>query len=219
MNDIFKYKKLNPEKLLSYGFVCKKTSYNAAFPIMGGDFVVNVQISSPNKVQTLTIETETNEPYSLHLTDEEGTFVGQVREEYATVLRDISDKCFDTEIFKSAEAGAIIEYISEKYGDHLEYLWEKFPDNAIARRQDNKKWYLVIMTVRKDKFGFDTTEMVEVVDFRADVDELPSLIKNENIYEGYHMNKKHWITIILDGSMPVVEIYKLLDKSYELAKK
>ena len=37
-----------------------------------------------------------------------------------------------------------------------------------------------------------------------------------SITPGYHMNKKHWNTIILDGTVPSRLIYELIDHSYEL---
>jgi predicted DNA-binding protein (MmcQ/YjbR family) len=37
-----------------------------------------------------------------------------------------------------------------------------------------------------------------------------------SIIPGYHMNKKHWNTIILDGTVPSRLIYELIDHSYEL---
>lgn len=39
------------------------------------------------------------------------------------------------------------------------------------------------------------------------------------ILPGYHMNKKHWITICLDGSVPIDDICRKIDESYLLAKK
>jgi predicted DNA-binding protein (MmcQ/YjbR family) len=33
---------------------------------------------------------------------------------------------------------------------------------------------------------------------------------------GYHMNKKHWNTILIDGQIPDSEIYLMIDESYEL---
>jgi predicted DNA-binding protein (MmcQ/YjbR family) len=36
------------------------------------------------------------------------------------------------------------------------------------------------------------------------------------VIPGYHMNKEHWNTIILDGSIPVLEICKMIDESYRL---
>lgn len=43
--------------------------------------------------------------------------------------------------------------------------------------------------------------------------------KYENIIPAYHMNKKHWNTIIMDGSVPLQEILKLIDCSYNLVLK
>ena len=41
----------------------------------------------------------------------------------------------------------------------------------------------------------------------------------ESIIPGYHMNKKHWNTIILDGEVPVAEVCALIDHSYDLVVK
>jgi len=35
---------------------------------------------------------------------------------------------------------------------------------------------------------------------------------------GYHMNKKHWNTIILDGSVPDKEVFRWIDNSYNLVR-
>ena len=218
-DDIFKYKKLNYGKILNYGFVQSNDVYIYKAFILNGEFQLIIKIKAPNKIFADVIETQTNEPYTLHLTNETGNFIGQVRKEYENILIDISNRCFDADIFKSKQAKDIIRYISEKYDNELEFLWEKSPDCAIARRHDNKKWYLVIMTVKKDRLGFDSADEIEIIDLRAQTDDIPLLLKSRKIYPGYHMNKKHWITIVLDDSLPVMEIYKLLDESYELANK
>lgn len=36
------------------------------------------------------------------------------------------------------------------------------------------------------------------------------------VQPGYHMNKKHWNTIVIDGSVPVKKIREWIDHSYEL---
>ena len=38
----------------------------------------------------------------------------------------------------------------------------------------------------------------------------------EDVQPGYHMNKKHWNTVITDGEIPDREIKKMIDHSYEL---
>jgi predicted DNA-binding protein (MmcQ/YjbR family) len=38
----------------------------------------------------------------------------------------------------------------------------------------------------------------------------------EQVEPGYHMNKKHWNTVVLDGIIPEREVRKMIDHSYEL---
>ena len=38
----------------------------------------------------------------------------------------------------------------------------------------------------------------------------------ESVIPGYHMNKEHWNTVILDGTVPREEIESMIDTSYAL---
>ena len=40
--------------------------------------------------------------------------------------------------------------------------------------------------------------------------------KYEAVYPGYHMNKKHWNSVVIDGTIPQIEILKMIDDSYDL---
>ena len=129
----------------------------------------------------------------------------------------ISEQCFESDIFKTRQANDLIEYIREKYNDELEFLWQKFSGNAIVRRKDNLKWYAAFLTVSKQKFGFEDSSSVEIIDLRTE--NIDQIVDNKTIFPGYHMNKKHWITIILDGSVSLDFIKNKIDLSYELANK
>ena len=135
----------------------------------------------------------------------------------AEVLQDIADKCYETEIFKSKQALEIISYIRQKYGDELEFLWERLSDNAVWRRKDNDKWYGVLLSLPRRKLGIKSDEIVEIIDLKGEPEALKSLIDNKHYYPGWHMNKKHWYTIILDGSVSLDEICHRIDASYLLA--
>ena len=37
----------------------------------------------------------------------------------------------------------------------------------------------------------------------------------EEVQPGYHMNKKHWNTVVLSGRIPAAEIRQMIDHSYE----
>ena len=107
--------------------------------------------------------------------------------------------------------------INNNNGDELEFLWEKFPENAICRRKDNKKWYVAFIRLPKNKLSLNGTEKVDILDVRSD--EVEKLIDNKTILPAYHMNKKNWVTILLDGNGDLKTVYDLVDKSYLLAKK
>jgi predicted DNA-binding protein (MmcQ/YjbR family) len=40
----------------------------------------------------------------------------------------------------------------------------------------------------------------------------------QNVLPGYHMNKKHWNTIIVDGTLSNKQLQEFIDHSYELVK-
>ena len=166
------------------------------------------------------IDPSLNELYTLHLVDNAtGGFVETVKYEYQETLLEISSQCFQADIFQSKQSNELIDYIRKTYGDELEFLWEKFPKNAIWRRKDTQKWYGILLTVSKQKLGLPCDKSVEVLDFRVLPEELESLVDYKTYFPGYHMNKKHWCTIILDGSVPFEKICNRIDASYLLAIK
>ena len=80
----------------------------------------------------------------------------------------------------------------------------------------NGKWYAVIMTVEKSKLGLDGKEPVDIMDVKCDPDMTNMLIQTYGFLPGYHMNKQHWITVLLDGSVSEAKILDFLDMSYNL---
>ena len=215
---IFKNKTANLEKLKKYGFNTAGDRCVYSTEILENQFKMTVTIDGNGNIETELIDLEAEEVYTLHhVAEASGEFVGKVRSEYEKVLQDISENCFDTNIFRESCARKVIEYAREKYGDELEFLWERYPDAAVLRRKDNKKWYALFMTIPKSKLGLDD-ELAEIIDLRFDADELQKRVDGKRYFPGYHMNKKNWITMILDGSVPFEEIVLHLDDSYKLAK-
>ncbi|MBR1600236.1 MAG: MmcQ/YjbR family DNA-binding protein [Alphaproteobacteria bacterium] len=217
--EIFKYKEPDFDKLRKFGFIENKNRYQFEQQILKGQFTLRVNVDTKGKVFAAVIDNDFNEEYVLHMQPSAaGSFVGQIRQEYDECLQKIADSCFNTVIFRSPQAKELINYVRQKYGNELEYLWRKFPNNAIWRRQDNKKWYGALLTVDKKKLGLSETGEIEIIDLRADTEILPQLIDNKKYFTGYHMNKKHWITICLNGSVDTEEIKQRIDNSYKIAE-
>lgn len=216
---IFIRKTIIPQKLISYGFKDKDGRLEYSTLICDEQMRLTVYVGYDGSIDTEVYDMLTQEPYTLFLVEDAvGSFVGEVRTEYENLLSDIADKCCQTEIFKGEYTKRILNYVFNRYGDTEEYLWPKSPENAIWRRKDNRKWYGLIMAISRRKLGFDSDERVEVINLRANPDDAANLVDNNRYFVGYHMNKKRWITMCLDGSVEFEEICRLLDESYLLAK-
>lgn len=109
----------------------------------------------------------------------------------------------------------VFEYVKKKYKSEIEYLWSRSPDSAVFRHDDNNKWYGLVMDVPKSKLGLSGDERVDVLNVKAD-DLLhhDMLMQQEGYLPGYHMNRKNWISILLDGTVPIEEICDMIDMSY-----
>lgn len=116
-----------------------------------------------------------------------------------------------------AHRETVLKFIEEQYGAEPEYLWAKYPKYAVFRRQDNRKWFAVVMAVQRNKLGLDGEEMADILDIKCDPKLAGPLRKNQGFLPAYHMSKTSWITVLLDGSVSMEELEPLLDMSYGLA--
>ncbi len=206
-----------PEELKKYGFAQRGGRFILTKPILGGEFLVTVDVGKT--VKTTTVERETGDPYVLHLIPEaQGTFVGQVRAEYFALLEEIAARCFAKCGFRGSLTRDICDEVRRIYGVEPEYLWEKFPEDAVLRRKDTGKWFGALLTVSAKKLGRAEDAVLEILDIRASEEEIAALSDGVRYFPGYHMNKRHWLTVVLDGSVPQMEILMRIAKSYALAK-
>ena len=110
----------------------------------------------------------------------------------------------------------VLRYVYENYGTKSEKPWANDFYSEVLRQKSNKKWYGVIMRVQKNKVGLSGEEFVDILNVKCEPEMVATLVYQKGLAPAYHMNKTHWITIILDGTVPDNEIYSLLDISYGL---
>ena len=213
-----KNKKLNREKILNSGFEVDGGNFIRRQKFLD-DFTLTIIIDKSGSVTTKIVDAD-SEPYTLHLVEgASGEFVGTVKAEYKRVLNEIVEQCFDDETFKSAQTLKLIEYIRKKFSDEPEFLWEKYPNFAIFRRKDNRKWYALIANVPKKYLKLGGDEEFEILNLRVEPEELNRIFDGEKYFRGWHMNKKSWLTLRLDETLTFEEISARLEKSYQLAAK
>lgn len=216
IEDIFRYKIPDRDKLLAYGFTYSDGVYLKDIFIMKKQFFVKISITDKGIVHFSVYETETNEEYVLvHVAGAVGSFVGDIRSECEKVLIDVSDKCFNTELLKAEQTKRIIRFIKEKYDIEPEFPWEK-SNNAVFRIKSNEKWFAIIITVDRSKLGLHGHGNIEIINLKDIPENVERYTSEKNFYKAYHMNKKHWYTICLDGSVSDEELKTLINASYEL---
>ncbi len=217
---LFKNRKIKFGQLRTFGFCEKGNTYVYSTKLLKGQFEMLVTVTKNGLVSAVVIDSFSKEHYIPHLiSGAKDSSMEIVREEYENVLAAIADLCFEANEFKSEDAKKVIQYVREKYQNELEFLWERFPHNAIFRRSDNAKWYAALLGVRKKKLGLNMEGTVEIIDLREKPENIETLIDGKKYLPGYHMNKKHWFTICLNGSVSIKEICNRIDKSFELATK
>ena len=218
IKDFIKNKKINLKRFKEFGFKLIDNSYYYHTSLLKNQFKMTVKINLDNSIFTEIIDTETNEPYVLYLIEKRSGYSEKVYKAYSEILEKIKKECFEDEIFKANYTKEIIDYVKNKYGDELEFLWEKSPKNAVIRRKSSNKWYAVILTISKKKISLNSDEIIEIINLHNNPEEIEKIIDYKKYFPAYHMNKKHWCTICLNGTVELEKIYKKIDISYELAK-
>lgn len=113
----------------------------------------------------------------------------------------------------------LFEYVKKTYNVQPDYPWRKYPCHAVLRHEDTAKWFAVVMDVPKNKLGLEGTDCITLVNVKCDPILVGGLRMKAGYLPAYHMNKESWISILLDGSVPVDEISHWIDMSYKLTNK
>ena len=106
-------------------------------------------------------------------------------------------------------------FVKRKYGSDPEYLWRRFPDYAVFRHEDNRKWYGLIMDVPRKNLGLPGEDRVDILNVKLDDLMLADmLVQQDGYFRGYHISRGNWISILLDGTVPMKDIQNLIDVSF-----
>ena len=122
---------------------------------------------------------------------------------------------------KESQVSNITTHIRDEYGVEPEFLWpERYPTYCIFRHGGNKKWFALIGRIEWKSLGRDGKELVDIINLKFDNGQALDFADNTpGVYPAYHMNKQHWITIALDGTLPDEMVMELVKKSYLLTDK
>ena len=217
MFEIFKAYQFNSKKAKEYGFVENQGVWTYSSTILQGDFLMKITVEDSD-LTFQVFDQETGELYpQVHMESMRGTFVGSVREACLEELFDIRKACFEVQEFLYPQTKRIMTLVQEKYGNQLEYLWEKSPDTAVLRHEDNQKWYAILMRIPWDRLDKGREGLVEAVNLKHD--QVADLLSQNGIYPAFHMNKRYWISLPLDDTLTDEKVLELFERSWFLTSK
>ena len=176
----------------------------AVFVIAGKSFEVNV------------FDADTDEEYlPFNVLDNITGFVTGIREQVEDLVQEIKAKC----LLNSNMKLRLMEYCERKFGTEPEAPWEDSPDAYTFKTAKRNKWYALFMTIPYKSLGLVAKGTLDVVNIKLPPAKVLDLIDRVHFYPAYHMNKKHWITIVLDKEVDEPLVQQLLEESYGLVEK
>ena len=199
--------KYNKEKIEECGFVLDKNKYTLKKDI-DNNLYASFTIDKDLDIKVYDkISNEEFIPYKLNTTV--GTYVSEIREKIDKIKKQIIDNCFNNNT-----RNEIINYIHEKYQINEEHPWDEYP--SFYTFKTNNKWFGLIMRIPYKSLGIDSIEEVDVINVKIEPEKIDKLVDNKRYFKAYHMNKKYWITIVLNYNTDVDKLKELVDNSYKL---
>ena len=121
--------------------------------------------------------------------------------------------------YQSSQTLRLLDFVKTNYNTDPEFLWARFPNTSVLRNLGNRKWYGVVNSVSASKIGIDSDKIIEIVNVRFNKGEAQEIVGNvAGIYPAWHMNKKNWITIVLDDTLSDEQLFGFVDQSFEFSK-
>ena len=212
--DVEKYN-LSKEQLNGFGFKEEAEKLIYRKEILDSSFLIEIVFVN-NQLMVEVYDIEFDEIYSLFSVDSAvGETVQNIREHVENLLSSILGLSDESEQINSE----VVDYCNNKYGENHVNPFKKHPD-ILAFVNEKNKWYALLSDVEYNKLNKNTdiTTKVKILNVKYPTDRILEIIDNKNIFPAYHMNKKHWISIVLDKNIKLETIKELIDISYSLVK-
>lgn len=219
---MFKQHVFDARLALAYGFTktAKGYEFRQLLTVDGSDLEVVVEVQEED-VEVKVWDLHEDAPYMpFEIALSQGTFVSQVRQKVADILEDIL-----AQVFTSADGREVlIRYAKEQYKTIADQPWGKGTQGqklqeVCTLRTAQGKWYGIMMRIPYEALGLPFDGSVDVLNVKGDPKKIAALVDGRRYFPAYHMNKVHWITILLDRETDLTEAKALLKRSYELVSR
>ena len=207
--NIEKYR-LSEDILINFGFQFEDNILVFKRNILNDVFRMEIKLISTD-FEIEVYDLDFNEVYSLFSVDSaSGEIVTAIREEVKDVLEKIL--CLESVIYED-----VLRYVKERYNSTIVKPFKTNPDIKALVTTKNK-WYALFLDVEYSKLQKDSLvdSKVKIINLKHLSSEISTVIDNRNIFPSYHMNKNHWISVVLDNNIDIEYVKELIELSYNL---
>lgn len=113
----------------------------------------------------------------------------------------------------------LADYLEKTYGVSGENIFARYPDFQVFRHSGNGKWFAVLMDIPSQNLGLSGGGKISVVNLKCDTRLIGTFREESGVFPGWHMNKAHWLSVTLDGTVGHDKLKFLVDMSYELTRR
>lgn len=209
---LLKKRDWSEKALQDFGFVKSKSAYRFFGPLEDTGLTIALTIS-PASFTVQVLDPDINEVYEpFEATAYMGGFVESVRQKAFLFVEHVVDVCSVSRNLKDK----LTTYVKETHGSDPEGPFEKYDYTTF--RGPNGKWYGLIMTLPWTALGKERQGTVTVINLKLPPEKIEKLVDKEKCFPAYHMNKKYWLTVLLEGGASWEEVKALVDESYALTQ-
>ena len=207
--NIEKYR-LSDDILINFGFQFEDNILVFKRNILNDVFRMEIKLISTD-FEIEVYDLDFNEVYSLFSVDSaSGEIVTAIREEVKDVLEKIL--CLESVIYKD-----VLHYVKDQYNSTIVKPFKTNPDIK-ALVTPKGKWYALFLDVEYNKLQKDSLadSKVKIINLKHISSKISAITDNRNIFPAYHMNKNHWISVVLDNNIDTEYVKELIEISYNL---
>lgn len=185
--------------------------------LIEGEFEL-VMTLADQELELVVYDLAMEEPYTLfEVASASGPLVTALRQQ----VDDILNRILGQQIQGNPLVEGLVEYVATTYGLAPAHPFKRHPEIIGFKVPEVDKLFGIILPVdycQIDKTS-SRTDQVLVLNLKGKPEHIVERIDHDRYFTAYHMNKKHWFSLLLDAQTDWEQLTSLLAESYGLVKK
>ena len=201
---------LDPQRAEAAGFRKGEEGYVLRRPLSGFGLLAEI-ILTEKTLKVRVLEEDGEEFYLLRVGNAAGSFLPAVRDAAEEAARAAAEK-----VYPAQDAGRrLLEIARRRFGTLPDSPFDDGGESLVLRAE-NGKWYALLMTVDGGKVDGTRRGPVRALNLKIDPEKRESYMDDRHFFPAYHMNKTHWMTVLLDDGLDWEKTETVLEESFRL---